>query len=300
MYIITSIALVLILVSYSIMNYLSNRGVEQIKILEVAEASDIKEKKENVIDQQPFVHISVDDFIEGFEDLTLNKDQYDSIFDSPNFKILKDSHDKYGTVFTLYSFYEKEDFDLSMATDKFKEEFQVNNDWLKFGFHSLNKDSDYNDKPNNNLTNDYELTTSEILRITGSSGSLDSVLRIHFYRGDENSINKLHQNHFNITGLFTADDKRKSYYLDEKQTSYLYLYDYYYLNYVDFIKTDIRLEDVEDISEINSLFESKDRIIIAFTHEEHLEKQHVVDNLNYLLETAKDKGYDFDYVMNRK
>ena len=54
-------------------------------------------------------------------------------------------HNKYGIVITFYVYYEdiESSFNLSKCTDKFKNEFSKNSDWMRFGFHTLNSETNY-------------------------------------------------------------------------------------------------------------------------------------------------------------
>lgn len=81
---------------------------------------------------------TVDDCIRCFEDLTANRDVYTSIFENPYLAIYKEAHDKYGSRVHINCFFESVDgkFDLSMMTDKFREEFRANAHWLTLTFHA--------------------------------------------------------------------------------------------------------------------------------------------------------------------
>ena len=92
--------------------------------------------------------ISSDDNILFLANITAHKDEYTSIFDDPYLAVYKKAHDLYGAKVHLNLFYafdreaaayfsaERPDFDLSMVTDKFKDEWRANADWLKLAFHS--------------------------------------------------------------------------------------------------------------------------------------------------------------------
>src|SRR5690606_29399357 len=85
------------------------------------------------------VHISIDDVHTVFRDLTENQQVYRSIFDQPFLGKLKEFHDKYGAVFSLYCFLKSEpnkpDWDLERSTGKWAKEFAEHGKWLKFGIH---------------------------------------------------------------------------------------------------------------------------------------------------------------------
>ncbi len=118
-----------------------------------------------VINKSKFINFSIDDTINIFKDITENN--YSSIFDNETLRIFKYLHNKYGTTFTLYCFYEKDDFNLSKAKTNYKSEFEANSKWLKFGFHSLNSNSNYQENPDN-FWDDFDRTYKALENIVGS------------------------------------------------------------------------------------------------------------------------------------
>ena len=101
--------------------------------------------------------ISSDDNIRFLSELSSG--DYASIFDHPYLAVYKKAHDLYGASVHLNLFYAFDDkarscfsgdhgyFDLSMMTDRYKEEFRKNSDWLKLSFHSY---SEFPDAPYKN------------------------------------------------------------------------------------------------------------------------------------------------------
>ena len=89
----------------------------------------------------------IDDVIWVFRDLT--RKNYDSMFDHPFLKVLKDAHDQYGlkTQLNIFymtdTYYNNDIFTLAEMTDKYKKEWEDASDWLKFGFHSRKEFPDY-------------------------------------------------------------------------------------------------------------------------------------------------------------
>ena len=59
------------------------------------------------------------------------------MFESPYFAPIKTLHDEYGCKFTLMLFNTDKtlNFSLSDVTDKFRNEFGENSQWLKFAYH---------------------------------------------------------------------------------------------------------------------------------------------------------------------
>ena len=89
-------------------------------------------------DAEKTYRFTVDDCIRCFEDLTRNQDRYQSIFENPFLAIFHRAHEQYGSRVHLNLFYESVDgtFNLSMMTDRFREEFERNADWLSLTFHA--------------------------------------------------------------------------------------------------------------------------------------------------------------------
>lgn len=281
--------------------------IEQLDIMDVAKNQDIQMDKEKIINENKFMHISLDDFITAFEDITNNENKYSSIFENDTFSYLKMLHDKYGAVISCYTYYESDnkEFDLSKCTDKFSKEFGENSDWLKFGFHTYNGSKNYEKTISTEAKSDYDKVLSELIRITGSDKCIDTVVRLQNFAGNEESVQAMINTSNGIEGLLGADDKRRSYYLNDKKNSYLYTYDYYEINGLDFFKTDLRMELIDDIDksldELNSnedLAEKKD-ILIIFTHEWQLPNDGIKEKLEKCCKFARDNGYSFDYPINR-
>lgn len=228
------------------------------------------------IDKNKYIHLSFDDVIEIFKDINANKDRYNSIFENKTLKYFKNLNKKYGVKISCYVFYEDEKFSLENCTDKYVKEFKENSSWLRFGFHSLNGNITYESEVNT-LVEDYKKTIFQLERIVGSEG-IDNCIRLQSFKGKYDDIISLKNlNHQPIYGLFTADDKRKSYYLDEYQNEYIYNHDILILDNIYFISTDLRLEFIEDIdnkiNEFNySNWKNQLNYLEIFSHEWCLDK----------------------------
>ena len=116
---------------------------------------------------------------------------YTSIFDDPYLSVYKKSHDLYGARVNLNLFYETDDmpkfsdkgeyFNLSMMTDKFKDEWEANADWLRLTFHA---NAEHPSKPY--ITSDYNEVFAdadkihrEIIRFAGEK-SLSPTTTVHW------------------------------------------------------------------------------------------------------------------------
>lgn len=137
--------------------------------------------------------LSSDDNILFLQDITKNKDVYKSIFENPYLAMYKKAHDLYGAKVHLNLFYEfpgdhknflrddREDFNLSMMTDKFKDEFRANSDWLKLAFHSLKEHpgKPYQHSTAEQITEDCIKVCREIIRFAGPE-CINDTTTIHF------------------------------------------------------------------------------------------------------------------------
>lgn len=220
-------------------------------VSEIASIKDIK-----------YVNFSIDDSIQVFKNLYEN--DYNSIFDEPTFSYLKYLHDKYGAKFNLYVFYEIDNFSLNQLDSKYKNEFEQNSEWLKFGFHGLNPDSDYSD---NDIKYDYDLTITSLKNVVGEK-SLTNVIRLSFFKGSQNNLNYLRNSNYPIIGFFAADtDDREDYYLNSEQNIELFNKDIYYdkENDLYFYNTDLRIENISFSIKKYQVFQ--DDYLVIFTHE---------------------------------
>ena len=142
--------------------------------------------------------LSVDDNIWAFADLTKNKDIYTSIFENPYLRVYQKAHEKYGTTVRLNMFYSSNNpcglemygpFDLSMMTDKFRDEFRANADWLHLAFHAQ---AEFPDRPYAcadyaQMQHDYKAVAAEICRFAGDE-VLDTVTTNHWGSGSREAV----------------------------------------------------------------------------------------------------------------
>lgn len=285
-----------------------NKKIDLIQLVEVQENNDLTREKSEIVNNQKFVHISIDDFIDAFQDITMKQSEYNSVFDNALFGQLKELHDKYGMVISCYTYYQNgnNDFNLSMCTEKFANEFKENAKWLKFGFHTNDGETDYEYLPASTIEKDYNKVVKELLRITGSEQSIDKVIRLQNYRGNEEALKKIKNSNYGIRGVLGADDTRRSYYLNDSDTSYLYLYDYFKdANNIRYFKTDIRIEKISSVQKALEEIEidnanDTNQILTIFTHEWKIyEDDQILKKLDELCEQLKLYGYEFDFLMER-
>lgn len=207
---------------------------------------------------QKIFHLSIDDFIVAFQDITLHESDYDSVFENSTFGWMKEMHNKYNVVFSCYVHYEDKDFNLSICTNKFKDEFEANADWLRFGFHSINGDTIYGED-DQQIVDDYNKTIEALINIVSES-AIDNVIRLQSFQGSEGQINALINNvqEEPVIGLLTADDSRQSYYLNEDSNNYIYSHDVLVdkNNGIFLVSSDCRIEFIESVEDKIKEFES--------------------------------------------
>ncbi|MBQ3448436.1 MAG: hypothetical protein IJG34_00850 [Synergistaceae bacterium] len=246
--------------------------------------------------------MSLDDVIQIFRDITIHENDYVSIFENDTLRFLKKLHDKFGTVISCYCFFRSGDFALSQCTDKFRDEFMKNSDWLKFGFHAFDPETTYGNEYTGSIRDDYDSVIENLISITGDT-CIDSVIRLHYFAGSLSEIKSLTSSPLcPLRGLLCADDRRPSYYLNEAQNEYIYSHDYFRddINGIDFYATDLRAEFIKSVSKKISEFKSSSwnnqlGILTLFSHEWALNPKTkcVIESL---CEYAKNNNYVFTFL----
>ena len=162
---------------------------------------------------------TVDDNIRFFKEIMEN--DYKSIFDHPYLAVYKRLHLKFNLKVQLNLFYEMQDFNLSLFSDKYKTEWQNNSDWLKLSFHSKRENvkpyefSDYSE-----VYEDCKAVNSEIERFAGDL-SLAKTTTIHYCLTTQEGLKALTDNNVRgLLGLFGSQQTpRTSYNIDEEDAS---------------------------------------------------------------------------------
>lgn len=127
---------------------------------------------------------SLDDNIWFLQNLTANKDKYTSMFEDPYLALLKRIHDEYGSKFHANIYFETPrngGFNLTQMTDKFKEEWKANSDWLRLSFHA-NADAPARPYAHTTYQQAYfecERVHREILRFAGKEAFAGTVTTVH-------------------------------------------------------------------------------------------------------------------------
>ena len=126
---------------------------------------------------------SLDDNIWFLQNLTENKDNYTSMFEDPYLALLKKIHDAYGSKFHVNIYYETPrhgGFNLTQMTDKYKDEWKKNADWLRLSFHA-NADAPARPYAHTTYEQAYfecERVHREILRFAGEE-CLSKITTVH-------------------------------------------------------------------------------------------------------------------------
>lgn len=211
------------------------------------------------------IHFSIDDTILIFKDLTEKQDKYSSIFDNYTLGFLKKMHDEYGMSVSMYCWYEDNDgFDLSSCSKKYKQEFENHSDWLKFNFHSFNSDQDLKLVDYSTFVSQFDLFKYSLEEIVGNK-SWDSFTRLHLFHGNQDIISYMVSN--GINGFYTADDNRTSYGLNDNEMAVINNDRILNNSGTIYKKTDIRLDNSDNVFYEFYKFKWNDVTTEVFTHE---------------------------------
>jgi hypothetical protein len=169
--------------------------------------------------------LSIDDNVWFLRDIHQNEKTYKSIFDNPYLGMLRDLHREYGTKVHLNLFYETEGFNLSELSDKWKDEWAAQRDWIRLSFHALVEfpDMPYKDAGYDQVKKDCELVMGEIRRFAGEA-VMGPMTTIHWGEARKEGVRALHAcGYRGVLGYFNVDDDKYavSLYLDEEQRRHM-------------------------------------------------------------------------------
>ena len=154
---------------------------------------------------------TVDDNIRFLRELTESSAK--SIFDHPYANLYKRLHEKHGVAVQLNLFFEEKGYTLSDVTDRFKDEWEANSDWLKLSFHSKWENvkpyefSDYDE-----VYEDCSNVHREILRFA-TPNTLAKTTTVHYCRATKDGLRALRDCGVEgLLGLYgTEEEPRSSY-----------------------------------------------------------------------------------------
>ncbi|MBN9381186.1 MAG: hypothetical protein J0H74_10485 [Chitinophagaceae bacterium] len=169
--------------------------------------------------------LSIDDNIWFLRDIHENEDKYTSIFENPYLGFLKEVHEQYGTKVHLNLFYQTEGFNLSMLSDKFKDEWKAQTGWLRLSFHALQEfpDMPYRTAGYEEVKRDCSLVMQEIRRFAGEE-LMGPVTTVHWGEATVEGCRALRDlGYKGLLGYFNVDDDLPavSYYLSVEQRRYI-------------------------------------------------------------------------------
>lgn len=181
-----------------------------------------------------YYRFSVDDNIWFLQDLSNN--DYDSIFDNSYLKLYKRLHDTYDAKFQLNIYFETDGFDLTLMTDRYKDEWIRNSDWLRLSFHAKadRPDCPYMNASYDEAYNDCKKVHDEIIRFAGKE-TLDLYTTIHYCQASPDAIRGFRDAGLKgLVGLFEPgrscyglafDSFNEPYKYDEKSNLYYFAND---------------------------------------------------------------------------
>lgn len=134
-----------------------------------------------------YYRFSIDDNIWFLRDI--NSNNYSSIFENPYLGFFKNLHEKYGARFQFNIYYETEGFDLSEMTDRYRDEWRENADWLRLSFHGRDDigEPPYMNSSYEEAFEDCQSVHREILRFAGED-TLSYFTTIHYCQASPEAL----------------------------------------------------------------------------------------------------------------
>jgi hypothetical protein len=262
-------------------------------------AANIQYKKRKA----PYLHISVDDSINVFRELSINNPA--SIFDNARLAVYKEMHDKYGACFSLFAFYQNSSntFNLSQMPATWKAEFIANSHWLKIGFHGVDSTTDYTTISLTDGVEHYTRIINEINRFAGYS-TIDNMPRFSNFKGSKTLHAELKK--YGLIGVLAADDTRAddSGLTTSEQTAVRNGDDYY--NYeigFYYVRTSPRLDAVNATAVVtmlkneNNSYNTKN-VLEMFYHEGRESTTEGKEMIEAMCKYAYDNRIRFDFPQN--
>ena len=251
-----------------------------------------------------YMHVSVDDVSICLADLQINKDAYTSIFDNAFLAKLREYRLKYGAVFTL-NIFSNENVDVVNMTQKYRDEFKKNADWLKFAVHSEKSTDKYADFTDDDMIASYSKVRQAIYNIAGYE-CMDNMPRLGFFSANKSALATLKNSGVGFLGCLTADDDRESNCgLDAAERGIVNTMDSYIdlWNNLHFIRTTTRVDNMDALSgeecfNQEYLDRHNNEIFEIFIHETDNLTHGKFQALEKVLELAAARGIKMDYAQN--
>ena len=268
----------------------------------------------NNINENYSMHLSFDDVDLSLKNLATEK--YDSLFEEPFFAWLKKLNKNYNATFSLYVYNNS----LSLLTNKYESDFYSNSGWLKIGLHCDNESENYANLTFEDGKEKWNLFVDNMLRVTGSTNSIDFVPRLHNYACSQEAISGMLSCLHPPKGFLTADDNRVSYSLTNNQIEEINTKDYIIKDSLHYFKTDFRLDWFSNnfssknlykkpthltvYNELLFRFAKEDNInnFVVFTHEWQIYNGKTINKNKTWVEDcckfASEYNIKFDYIQN--
>ncbi|MDR1066613.1 MAG: phage baseplate upper protein [Clostridiales bacterium] len=266
-----------------------------------------------------YAHLSVDD-----AELCLNDVRsalYSSVFQNDFFGGLKQLHDEYGAVFSLYCYLDS----VVGLPARYSEELSQNSDWLKFGLHSKNASHSFLSETPETAKLMYDSFVSAIVVFAGSCDSVDRAPRLHMFEGNLAVMTAMRDCHCGLLGALAPEKSnpdpdsgdRTAYYLDYARKQWLK--DHAKLidvkNGLLFFTTTLRSDWLESTSDWSAVYAESGgdagalltawlsdpsmadsmSAIEAFGHEW---KSGILEQFRKICEFAVARGYRFSFAQN--
>lgn len=259
-----------------------------------------------------YIHFSFDDVCHCLKDIIDHANEYHSIFENELFAWMKEMHNRYGAVFSLYTFNYftgEPTYDISDLPNCYAKELAEVSYWLKFGFHARDDKKAYKKDESDEIKADYDKFLNAIMYATEDNHNcLDRVVRLGFFGGTKANVLALRDCKQGIQGLLTADndEKRLSYYFDEMETAVINKIGEYRDMHLLFLRSQLRMELVDSINTLTTKIQdyTEPKVIELFAHESSWYQQSRVDGYNtrQLAETfmkwADMNGYGFGFAQD--
>ncbi len=209
---------------------------------------------------------TVDDNIKCLQEISCG--EYASIFEHPYLSMYKRLHDRYGLKVQLNLFYEKGSFDLSKMSDRFKNEWRENSDWLKMSFHSrLENIEPYRNSGYDEVFADCQAVNREIVRFAGED-SLAKTTTIHYCLTTEEGLKALKDN--GVLGLLGLFGSTSSYLRTPEQCDILRSGEVVRDDGISYAKIDAVLNNLKKDEILPTLERYKDRSFVSvMIHEQY-------------------------------
>lgn len=212
----------------------------------------------------------------------IHQNGYKSIFDCFYLKMLRGFHEKYGSKFVLNIFNAtpERDFELSMMSDGYKNEWADHADWLRLAFHAETEfpGRPYENDPPELLKKDYLLVKEQIFRFAGEKTWTPSGI-IHFAEVRPNCFPTLHELGVrSLSGYFVkrGEEYPTSFHLPNPIADYIADHDGWYdfdngivFDKLEMVVNLVPLPEVVPILEQSAANPKKAEMIDLLTHEQY-------------------------------